>query len=183
MSPATPIAAETADHQPSSTEQAAARLALGAQRVRAHAERAERECAAALGLRSRADLPLTSVVEELDALVRPSWTSALSAASQTRRLAGDRDASSDRRLTVGDSQSVVLDGTVGATHRSNDKIVEFQLVDASGRPRWVKPSHSDDVSQELRGDLAQALVPGNQIRIQNGEVHILRRARTLGPER
>jgi hypothetical protein len=82
MSPEVPIAAETADHQRPTTEnQTAARLALGAQRVRAHAERAERECEAALGLRGRADLPLTLAVEELDALVRPSWTSALSAAS------------------------------------------------------------------------------------------------------
>jgi hypothetical protein len=88
-----------------------------------------------------------------------------------------------RATTLTIANAGIHEGTVGATHTANDKILEFQLIDASGRTRWVKSSRGDDLTQELRGDVAAALISGNHIRIQNREVHILSRARSSGLER
>ena len=76
----------------------------------------------------------------------------------------------------------VLEGTVGAIRRENGKLLEFQLVDEAGVPRWVVPTRGTDLHKELRGDLEGSLHSGNQIRIQKREVHLLGRERD-GAER
>lgn len=75
MSPQDQIAAQAAEHdRPNTQNGTEARIALAAQRVRAHAERAELESAAALRLSGRTTVPLSEAVEELDEMVRASWT-------------------------------------------------------------------------------------------------------------
>jgi hypothetical protein len=73
------------------------------------------------------------------------------------------------------SRFTTLEGVVGAVHRNGDQLLAFQLIDSAGSARWVKPTQGEDLTKELRGDLADALLPGNHIRIQNREVHILSR--------
>lgn len=76
----------------------------------------------------------------------------------------------------------VLEGRLGATHREGDKLLKFELTDASGNTRWVVPTMGDDLMKELRGDLNSSLVAGNLLRIQNREVHVLERGHSHGVE-
>lgn len=76
-----------------------------------------------------------------------------------------------------------LEGRLGATHWEGPKLRSFELTDAQGNTRSVVPTRGDDLLRELRCDFGKAMVAGNQLRIQQREIHVLERPRSHGLER
>lgn len=136
-----------------------------------------------------------AVLESPDTTYLADWAGLQSAHGRVldRAIEGDvfryaRDEGGHRTLVTLELAALtprmpVLEGVVGATHRRESALLEFQLIDGSGTARWVKPSGGMDLMAELRGDVATALVSGNHVRLQQGEVHLISRARSAGRDR